>query len=1267
MGDVLLLTACKSYDKSINHKHFCWRKWVRASDNGVVYLIMSWRIRYALAATLCLFGIAAVDASAATRLAGITSSSKYLQYYGSDFSSNNLQTIKQFDVVVLDPNVSALTPAVVAYLQSNGVKDVLGYISIGEQMPGTPVLQGNGDGPVYATTNGTSTVIYESNNVASFYVDQTWSNTVYVSQKNGQVDRNGTFGGAYVWPNSDWRWVLNTQRIGGVPATSLSNMFIAGLAQIAGARTSNTDANRTHNFGMDGFFLDTLDTAGPFTGVGSYPWAAPEMQNTIKFIHDSYTNKAIFANRGVFFYNPLLVNSQFNIQPYAYTVRPYIHAGLFESYLLDSSSCDAGLSSYVNDDKYDYARKVCAEANRPDGFTMFSLDYQLSRGTSLYELAMNETVVSNGWVEYLCPDGSLATIGNYALNHPRATDTSPPVWDSTANPGIAGGNISCPNTNSLSVNPTPARVGVQALTVATNSNDVTVHWDIALDQTPPVKYNIYQSSDPSFATSVAYSNVVFDIGDGWSTDPVNSFANQYTIHGLTSGTYYFRVRAQDSSVGAFEDTNTVTLSINVGDIYNAIATGGVVLDGNLSDWNPLNSFGAAAQTFITTTTNPVEMAQLWMAHDTTNFYVAYQNYGPTTNGLNVAYNLYLDTDGARSTGFRGSANNFPIGAEYLLQGNTLYRYSGAGTDWNWRQVGVATSATASSNVEFSLPQSWVGNPSVMNLFFLGDNMALPGGAIEDSYPNGALQTGGGGPYATYKIKDVANSLPPSAVTVNGDLSDWTALRSFGVDPQDFPVDSTNQIDLAQIWMAHDAANFFVAYQNYGPIPSNSLGWGYSLYLDIDSSRTTGFRGSADDFPIGADYMLQGNTIYQYTGTNGTDWSWSFVGSPTWAVGSSNAEFSIPRVWIGNPSLVKLFFWGDNTAFGGSAEDLYPENALNTGGGGGYLTYRVADVSNPLNTGSIVVNGNLSDWSLLIPFGQASQDFLTSSTNPVDLAQLRVAHNATNLFVAYQNYGPTTNGLNGAYNLYLDTDNSRATGFRGGSDNFPIGADYLLQGNTVYHYVGGGTDWNWVQVAVATSVVGGTSNVEFSLPQALIGNPSVIGLFFLGDNPSIGGNGLDVYPNSALQAGGGGAKFTYRLLAASQSADSVGDGIPDSWRQAYFGGNGSTTNSKSCATCDPDGDGMSNLQEFLAGTNPTNPASAFRVTNVSQNGANIRVTWTSGAGKTNVLQAAPNISGTYSNVSPNIVLTGTGDSSTNYVDIGGATNSPGRYYRVRLVP
>jgi hypothetical protein len=56
-------------------------------------------------------------------------------------------------------------------------------------------------------------------------------------------------------------------------------------------------------------------------------------------------------------------------------------------------------------------------------------------------------------------------------------------------------------------------------------------------------------------------------------------------------------------------------------------------------------------------------------------------------------------------------------------------------------------------------------------------------------------------------------------------------------------------------------------------------------------------------------------------------------------------------------------------------------------------------------------------------------------------------------------------------------------------------------------------------------------------------------------------------------------------------DSIGDGIADWWRQTYFDV-ATPTNSHDCATCDADGTGQDNLFKFVAGLNPTNPASVF---------------------------------------------------------------------------
>lgn len=88
---------------------------------------------------------------------------------------------------------------------------------------------------------------------------------------------------------------------------------------------------------------------------------------------------------------------------------------------------------------------------------------------------------------------------------------------------------------------------------------------------------------------------------------------------------------------------------------------------------------------------------------------------------------------------------------------------------------------------------------------------------------------------------------------------------------------------------------------------------------------------------------------------------------------------------------------------------------------------------------------------------------------------------------------------------------------------------------------------------------------------------------------------------------------------------------------------------------------------MTGTDPNSNASAFRVVSVAQEGNSIRVTWNTDGGRTNVVETASSLSGSYSNLSADILISGGGDATTNYLDAGGATNAPGRFYRVRLAP
>lgn len=62
-------------------------------------------------------------------------------------------------------------------------------------------------------------------------------------------------------------------------------------------------------------------------------------------------------------------------------------------------------------------------------------------------------------------------------------------------------------------------------------------------------------------------------------------------------------------------------------------------------------------------------------------------------------------------------------------------------------------------------------------------------------------------------------------------------------------------------------------------------------------------------------------------------------------------------------------------------------------------------------------------------------------------------------------------------------------------------------------------------------------------------------------------------------------------SAALQLDSVGDGIPDSWKAANFGVNWQS-NPNSAANADPDGDGLTNAEEYADGTDPNITASHF---------------------------------------------------------------------------
>ena len=109
-------------------------------------------------------------------------------------------------------------------------------------------------------------------------------------------------------------------------------------------------------------------------------------------------------------------------------------------------------------------------------------------------------------------------------------------------------------------------------------------------------------------------------------------------------------------------------------------------------------------------------------------------------------------------------------------------------------------------------------------------------------------------------------------------------------------------------------------------------------------------------------------------------------------------------------------------------------------------------------------------------------------------------------------------------------------------------------------------------------------------------------------------------------------------------DSDGDGLPDDYESAYFSG---ATNAVPGA--DDDGDGRSNYEEFIAGTNPRTNSSVLALASYATNqtaSANLILRWPSATGRVYSIWRATNAAGPYTTHVDNIAATAPTNAVTN---------------------
>ena len=179
----------------------------------------------------------------------------------------------------------------------------------------------------------------------------------------------------------------------------------------------------------------------------------------------------------------------------------------------------------------------------------------------------------------------------------------------------------------------------------------------------------------------------------------------------------------------------------------------------------------------------------------------------------------------------------------------------------------------------------------------------------------------------------------------------------------------------------------------------------------------------------------------------------------------------------------------------------------------YFMVRAEDSANPphedqnrvvrsVTTGSgssstgIVIDGVFDDWATVplldTVYPENSGD---ASSADGDLVDMWATSDTENLYFSYQVAGNID--FNGYfYHIFIDTDMSQATGYRGPDGNYSIGADYMVENGGLWHYSGsGGSSWSWESAGNIQYAISG-DRIELAIPLFTIGLSPSSGIWVL---------------------------------------------------------------------------------------------------------------------------------------------------------------------------
>ena len=167
---------------------------------------------------------------------------------------------------------------------------------------------------------------------------------------------------------------------------------------------------------------------------------------------------------------------------------------------------------------------------------------------------------------------------------------------------------------------------------------------------------------------------------------------------------------------------------------------------------------------------------------------------------------------------------------------------------------------------------------------------------------------------------------PVPIVIDGAFGDWRTVPTIGTDPSgDVPAcpgsprcTGGNVVDWTEFRASRANGTLYLYYNTVNWLDFGENFWRYGVLIDTDNNALTGYRGVNG---TGGEYLIEGGTLYRYTGT-GLNWSWSLVTPLSWGVFASRLELAVAEQYLALPSTsytIRFRLVGNNP----STADLAP--------------------------------------------------------------------------------------------------------------------------------------------------------------------------------------------------------------------------------------------------------------------------------------------------------------------------------------------------------